>query len=142
MNIEEAIKSSKTMAEAARKMDMPFSTFKRKAGHLYQPNQGGKGVSKNTQKNRIIPINDILNGYHPQYQSNKLRIRLLKEGIKKAECENCKNHEWMGYPISLELDHINGDSKDHRIENLRILCPNCHAQTDTYRGKNIGRVTE
>lgn len=142
MTIEEAIKSSKTMAEAARKMDMPFSTFKRKAGHLYQPNQGGKGVSKNTQKNKIIPINDILNGYHPQYQSNKLRIRLIKEGIKKAKCENCKNYEWMGYPISLELDHVNGDNKDHRIENLRILCPNCHAQTDTYRGKNIGRVTE
>jgi hypothetical protein len=43
---------------------------------------------------------------------------------------------WQGQPIALELEHINGDNTDHRIENLQILCPNCHAQTPTYRGRN------
>lgn len=140
MTIEEAIKSSKTMSEAAKKMNMPFSTFKRKAGDLYNPNQGGRGTKK---PNRLkIPLCEILKGLHPQYQSNKLRIRLFDEGIKKYECESCGNKEWLGKPISLEIDHINGISNDHRLENLKILCPNCHAQTETYRGRNIGRVTE
>ncbi len=45
-----------------------------------------------------------------------------------------------GRPIPLELDHINGRRDDNRLDNLRILCPNCHAQTETYRGKNIGAL--
>ena len=137
MTIEEAIKSSKTMSEAARKLDMPFMTFKRKAGDLYKPNQSGKGVSK--KSGNKIPLSDILEGLHPQYQSNKIRIRLIEEGIKEAKCECCNNTEWLGKPISLEVDHINGNSTDHRLDNLKILCPNCHAQTDTYRGKNINK---
>jgi 5-methylcytosine-specific restriction endonuclease McrA len=137
MTIEEAIKSSKTMSEAARKLDMPFMTFKRKAGDLYKPNQSGKGVSKKSGKK--IPLSDILEGLHPQYQSNKIRIRLIEEGVKEAKCECCNNTEWLGKPISLEVDHINGNSTDHRLDNLKILCPNCHAQTDTYRGKNINK---
>ena len=53
-------------------------------------------------------------------------------------CAFCQNPgEWMGKPMALELDHINGISNDHRLENLRFLCPNCHATTDTYCGKNI-----
>ena len=135
MNIEEAIKSSGSMREAALKLEMPFSTFKRKAGDLYKPNQGAKGSSK-PSKTKIL-LEEILEGKHPQYQSNKLRTRLIEEGYKSKRCECCGNTQWLGKPISLEVDHINGISTDHRIENLKILCPNCHAQTDTYRGKNI-----
>jgi 5-methylcytosine-specific restriction endonuclease McrA len=135
MNIEEAIATSNSMSEAARKLNMPFMTFKRKAGNLYKPNQAGKNIPKPSKKK--IPLLEILNGLHPQYQSNMLRIRLIAEGIKEHKCECCGNHEWLGSAISLEVDHINGNSKDHILENLRILCPNCHAQTDTYRGKNI-----
>ena len=43
---------------------------------------------------------------------------------------------WCGKEITLELDHINGDNRDHRVQNLRLLCPNCHSQTDTWRGRN------
>lgn len=53
------------------------------------------------------------------------------------KCESCNLEEWLGNKIPLELDHINGVNNDNRIENLRILCPNCHALTPTYRGKNI-----
>ena len=137
MNIEEAIKLTGSMREAALKLEMPYTTFIRKAKKLgvYKPNQGAKGSSKPTKTK--IPLADILEGLHPQYQSNKIRIRLIEEGIKEAKCECCNNTEWLGKPISLEVDHINGDSKDHRLNNLKILCPNCHAQTETYRGKNI-----
>lgn len=69
-------------------------------------------------------------------QSNRLKNLLLKENILNAHCSECENHTWLGKPIPLELDHINGDNKNNLLENLRLLCPNCHALTPTYRGKN------
>ena len=68
--------------------------------------------------------------------SHKLKNRLIKEGLKEHKCECCGITEWNGKPAPIELDHINGNHHDNRLENLRILCPNCHAQTNTYRGKN------
>jgi hypothetical protein len=70
-------------------------------------------------------------------QTNGLKKRLIREGVKQPQCEACGRGEWNGYPIPLELDHINGRRDDNRLENLRVLCPNCHAQTETYRGRNI-----
>ena len=70
------------------------------------------------------------------YQSYKLRNRLLREGLKERKCECCGRVEWLGKPIPLELHHVNGDNRDHRMENLQMLCPNCHAMTETYRGRN------
>lgn len=86
----------------------------------------------------LIPLHEIL-VINSAYQSNKLRKRLLKAGLKHHQCESCGQTEWLGTKIPLELDHINGDKHDNRLQNLRIICPNCHALTDTYRGKNIGR---
>ena len=68
--------------------------------------------------------------------SNNLKQRLIQEGLKEHTCECCGNSEWNGKPIPLELHHINGKHNDNRIENLRLLCPNCHAQTDNYGNKN------
>lgn len=83
-------------------------------------------------------ISDILNGLHPQYPTSKLKIRLIREGYKQNECEICKlSGEWKGLPLSLQLDHIDGDSTNHFLSNLRILCPNCHSQTDTFGSKNL-----
>ena len=71
-------------------------------------------------------------------QTHSLKKRLIAEGLKRHVCEICRRDRWNGCPIPLELDHVNGKRDDNRLENLRVVCPNCHAQTDTYRGKNIG----
>jgi 5-methylcytosine-specific restriction endonuclease McrA len=61
---------------------------------------------------------------------------LLQE--REYRCQKCGNSgEWQGEPLALELEHINGDSLDNTRENLLILCPNCHSQTSTFRGRKI-----
>ena len=76
-----------------------------------------------------------------KYKSmNCLKIRLISEKYLKYECSICSLTSWCETPISLQLDHINGIRNDNRIENLRLLCPNCHSQTDTYAGKNKSKM--
>ena len=69
--------------------------------------------------------------------SSKLRNKIIKEGIKEHKCECCGLTEWQGKPIPLQLHHINGDKTDNRIENLQLLCPNCHTFTDNYCGRKL-----
>ena len=75
----------------------------------------------------------------PNYGTYMLKNRLLEAGIKQNKCESCELTEWRGAPIALELHHLNGRRKDHRLENLQMLCPNCHSQTPTFRAKNKGK---
>ena len=81
------------------------------------------------------PIEEILVNNSTFINSNHLRERLLESGLKEARCECCGLTEWQGKPIRLEVHHINANHKDNRLENLQILCPNCHSLTDNYRGK-------
>jgi hypothetical protein len=75
-------------------------------------------------------------------QSYKLKKRLFKEGLKTPACEECRwNKKAEDGRLPLELDHINGDRHDNRLENLRILCPNCHSLKPTHRGRKIKRRT-
>lgn len=128
--------NSLTMADAASTLGLHFNTFKRHAVKLgcYRPNQGACGKSKPSVNQ--IPIDQILDGQHSSYQSNKLRVRLIAEGIKKHQCEKCFLTCWLDAPIPLELHHIDGDRTNHKLNNLQLLCPNCHSQTETFRGKN------
>lgn len=66
----------------------------------------------------------------------ELKRRLFLLGIKENRCERCGISEWLGAPLTVALHHINGDRTDNRIENLELLCPNCHSQTDTFSGRN------
>jgi hypothetical protein len=125
---------SESMCQAAKNLGIPYKTFARVSKKLgcFKANQAGKGMKKHGFG---YSTTDILDGKYPQYNSYKLKLKLYKEGIKENRCEICGINEWQGKKISLHLDHINGNNSDHRLENLRILCPNCHSQTPTYSQK-------
>lgn len=94
-----------------------------------------KGWSKGKTIGPKRPITDYLSNKY-SIQSHPLRKRLISEGYKSHRCENCDLTKWLEKPIPLELDHINGNHEDNSLHNLRLLCPNCHSTTSTYRGKN------
>lgn len=81
------------------------------------------------------PINDYLSNTKP-IQSWKLKKRLLQEKLFQPQCYNCTQTTWINQPIPLELHHIDGNNLNNNLSNLTLLCPNCHALTDNYRGKN------
>jgi hypothetical protein len=68
-----------------------------------------------------------------------IKVRLLRTGLLENRCCECGVNEWLGRPLSIQIDHINGIRNDNRLENLRMLCPNCHSQTETYGRRNAKR---
>lgn len=94
---------------------------------------------ENTKKKRLfkeLPLDDILVENSKYTYSVNLKKKLLKHNLLEYKCYVCDNPgNWNGKVLSLQLDHINGISNDNRLCNLRLLCPNCHSQTDTYAGK-------
>lgn len=72
-------------------------------------------------------------------KSSRLKWKILANGLKEYKCEICGCNQWNGKQIALQLHHINGDETDNKIENLQLLCPNCHSQTDNFCGRNIKR---
>jgi hypothetical protein len=92
-----------------------------------------------SRNKRNYSLEEILVPNSPYSNNTTLKQRLFREGIKEERCERCGLDEWMGEPLLLTLDHIDGDNRNNSIENLKILCPNCHSQTPTWCGKNKTR---
>jgi transposase len=91
-----------------------------------------------TTRPRGAPIDEIfVQGVHRN--RNHLKQRLDQAGLLSDVCEGCGLSEWRGRPLTLQLHHLNGDAMDHRVENLTLLCPNCHTQTDNWGGRNVRR---
>jgi hypothetical protein len=129
--IEKAIENTSTMAEAALYFKINFRTFKRMAieYNLYNPTLNGS--------NKKMKLEDILNGKYPQYPTSHLSKRLVKECYLEYKCNTCGINDYNHKPITLELNHIDGNNRNHAIDNLELLCPNCHSQTPTYRSKKL-----
>ena len=138
---EEAIMSSRSIAEALRKLGLVDRggnyRIIRKAAEDYgidmshfEGQAWNKGLKFNPSPAK--PLEEVL-VEKSSLCSSKVRNRLLKTGIKERKCERCGRTEWEGVPIPIEVHHINGNSNDNRLINLMFLCPNCHALTDNYR---------
>ena len=155
----QAIKDSKSIREVLRRLEIKeaggnYLTVKRKIKEL------GLDVSHFHGKGHLLgkrntwhvkqPLSEILKKDTPYRGSTSaLKRRLLNEDLFERKCYNCGGLEWFGKPMPLELEHKNGDRFDNRIENLTLLCPNCHAFTPTYRRRKdcpqvveYGRVVE
>ncbi len=117
------------------------------AGHSITECQARFGFSRETwhsarkrgavrSRPPAMPIEQLLSGARNR---SHLKQRLLGAGLKQNRCEQCGIEEWLGAPLSMALHHVNGDGSDNRLENLQMLCPNCHSQTENFAGRNRGR---
>lgn len=130
------IEQEYSLAEMARLLQCKHDTLRswlKKLGINYKGQQSKKGRNYG---NGYLSSNEYL-GTTKKIHSDKLKHKLIRDGIKEAKCECCGQSIWLGKPIPLELHHINGDHYDNRLENLQILCPNCHALQDNNSGKNV-----
>ena len=69
-----------------------------------------------------------------------LKGRLLAAGLKEKRCRRCGIEEWLGEPLAMALHHVNGEGTDNRLENLMMLCPNCHSQTENFSDRGRKRA--
>lgn len=129
------VKENKSKAWMARELKCNPKTIASKLiemGIDYKGNSSHKGETLNKT---YISAKEYL-GTDKMITSYKLKTKLLREGIKEYKCERCGNTHWLGDIIPLELHHKNGNRFDNNLDNLELLCPNCHAFTENYRAKN------
>lgn len=117
-------------AEIARRLSCKVDTLKsyyQKLGIDYSGNQGAKGHKHSPYKKGVMGYID-----NPNISNARKRRGLIEEGIKEGKCEVCGLSEWMGKPIPLELHHKDLNHYNNSLDNLQILCANCHMQAHNY----------
>ena len=143
--LREAIAKARSWSETLRNMDRcptgnNWRTVKKYAAEWeiptehFDPHAAANEALKKGAK-RAKPLEEVL-VVNATYSRTALKRRLYEEGLKQPICELCGQDEtWMGQRIALIIDHINGKRNDNRIENLRIVCPNCAAALETHCGR-------
>jgi len=140
-NFEQVVKNSNNISDTCRNLGLSTLYGNRQTVKKYIEKYNldishFKVHINNSGNFKKKDLKDIL-VKNSSFDTTHLKHRLYKEGIKEKICEKCGQDEnWKGTKISLILDHINGINTDNRIENLRILCPNCNAGLETHGGKN------
>ena len=148
--IQSLLDSSNSYADLLRKLGMSEHganrTTLRKIIDEYgldltQINQNRKNEQATLSSSRKpkTPLGEILKS-GTIYKSSTLLQRLCKEGYKEKRCEMCGITDWMGQELSFHLHHKDGDHHNNDIDNLQILCPNCHSQTENFAGKGISKT--
>lgn len=145
--LKNAVRRSRSMRECAGRLGLAKAggTYRTLKPHIKRLNIDtshwlGQGWRKGSvvAVSKPIPLSEILVKNSTYTNIARLKIRILKKKLLPYVCAVCGNKgKWCGKPLVLRLDHINGIYNDHRLRNLRFLCPNCDSQTDTYCGKNI-----
>lgn len=148
-DIKNAVASSRSYAQVLAKIGLKpaggnYKVLQTRLKTLSVSTDHFRGCGWNCGKDfkspkKSTPLEKILVKNSSYTQTYKLKRRLFDAGLKKNVCELCGISEWQHKPLAMHLDHINGENSDNRLENLRILCPNCHAQTPTYCGRNWGK---
>lgn len=140
------VESSHSIKECLEKMGCPsghgnYPTFyKYKRLYDLDTSHFTKREIKNVKnKGEYRPVADYKGENPASIKGNIFLKKLVKEGYKEYRCEKCGIKEWNGEPISLQIHHIDGNHYNWDVENLMVLCPNCHSQTDNYCGKAVKR---
>jgi len=135
--LEWAAEQTNSAYAASTTLGIAYTTFIRRCKELgvYKPNQGLKGTSKPNPKWEI-PLDKIFSN-EVFLRGGAIKPKMLKAGLIIDECAICKlPPTWNGKKLVLQMDHIDGDRTNNAQSNLRLLCPNCHTQTDTFsKGK-------
>lgn len=144
---KEVVKNSTSISQALSRLDLVpkggnYATFNKfaKENNIDLSHFTGQGWNKGKITGPKRDIYEYLSNAKT-IQSYKLKNRLLKEKLLAYKCNCCNNYEWINKPIALELHHKDGNTQNNVLENLELLCPNCYAFTDNYRGKNQTRAS-
>lgn len=151
--LEQAVRNNLSIAGVCRDLEIRpvggnYKTLKAKFKEFnidisHFTGQGWNQGKRFKKLKKNIPLDEILVENSSYLSTTSLKKRIIKEGLKIHKCEICNITNWNDKVITLELDHVNGNNTDNRIENLRILCPNCHSQTSTFRGKTkLSNISE
>ena len=143
--IDNIIKESLTKSEVMSKLGLCISgsNYRNLNKYISENNSDISHFSTNKKRSKSSPVFKKKNIY--EYLKGKYKVngqtvkkKMIEQGICEDVCSMCnQGNVWNNNPLTLQLDHIDGDRNNNIIENFRILCPNCHTQTETYSGKNL-----